>query len=88
MLLFRESIRGFSISFCIITTYSSIISLEPPFDKKKSFLTKPQKKSPKNLHKSKPSANPSQTRGKHHNAKIQHSESAIHGFSRLLTFSH
>ena len=23
-----------------------------------------------------------------HNAKIQHSESAIHGFSRLLTFSH
>ena len=51
MLLFRESIRGFSISFCIISTYSSIISLEPPFDKKKSFLTKPQKKSPKNLHK-------------------------------------
>ena len=51
MLLFRESIRGFFISFCIISTYSSIISLEPPFDKKKSFLTKPQKKSPKNLHK-------------------------------------
>lgn len=23
-----------------------------------------------------------------HNAKIQHSESAIHGFSRLLTVSH
>ena len=53
-----------------------------------SFLMKPQKKSPKNLHKSKPSANPSQTRGKHHNAKIQHSESAIHGFSRLLTDFH
>ena len=49
---------------------------------------KPQKKKPKNLHKSKPSANPSQTRGKHHNAKIQHSESAIHGFSRLLTDFH
>ena len=75
MLLFRESIRGFFISFCIISTYSSIISLEPPFDTKKSFLTKPQKKSPKNLH-------------KNHNAKIQHSESAIHGFSRLLTDFH
>ena len=46
---------------------------------------KPQKKFPKNLHKSKPSANPSQTRGKHHNAKIQHSESAIHGFSLIFT---
>ena len=37
MLLFRESIRGFFICFCIISTYSSIISLETPFDTKNLF---------------------------------------------------
>lgn len=46
MLLFRESIRGFSISFCIISTYSSIISLEPPFDTKIIFSHETTKEIP------------------------------------------
>lgn len=51
MLLFRESIRGFFISFCIISTYSSIISLETPFDTKKTFSHETTKEIPQNLHK-------------------------------------
>jgi hypothetical protein len=49
MLLFRESIRGFFISFCIISTYSSIISLEPPFDTKIIFSHETTKEIPQKL---------------------------------------
>ena len=49
MLLFRESIRGFFISFCIISTYSSIISLETPFDTKKIFSHETTKEIPQKL---------------------------------------
>ena len=49
MLLFRESIRGFFISFCIISTYSSIISLETPFDTKKIFSLETTKEIPQKL---------------------------------------
>lgn len=49
MLLFRESIRGFSIIFCIISTYSSIISLETPFDTKKIFSHETTKEIPQKL---------------------------------------
>jgi len=49
MLLFRESIRGFSIIFCIISTYSSIISLEPPFDTKIIFSHETTKEIPQKI---------------------------------------